>query len=88
MRDVGELDAGVVERDPERGDHGLQVRARRDLGDHSPEVGVLRGARGEPLPEQDAVGDDAESGLVAGGFDSQDDRARGAGHRRSDIGLE
>src|SRR5699024_8978724 len=79
-------DTGIVEGDAQGGDGGFEVGPSRDLGDDSPELGVLRGARGQSLPQQAAVADQPETGLVAGGLDAADD-GRG-GRRRIDIGAE
>src|SRR5690625_5996420 len=55
--DVTHLDTGIVEGDAQGGDGGFEVGPSRDLGDDSPELGVLRGARGQSLPQQEAVAD-------------------------------
>ncbi|GAA1293185.1 hypothetical protein GCM10009590_22970 [Brachybacterium alimentarium] len=88
MGDLVEADAGVLQGDLQGGDRSVEMRAGGDLGDHSSELGVLGRAGGEALAQQDALGDEAEAGLVAGGLDPQDDRSDGTGHRRSDIGFE
>ena len=49
MRDVLRLNAGILEGDLESGDDRVQVSARGDLGNHSPELRVFRRGRGKPL---------------------------------------
>lgn len=74
--DVAEADPGLVEGVAHHRGDGVQVGAGGDLRDDASEAGVLVHARGEGVAEQDAVGDDADAGFVAGGLDAQDDRHR------------
>ena len=75
----GRSTPAASERPAHRGAERLQVGARRDLGDHAAEPGVLVDAGGHLVGQQRhrAVGaqlGDADSGFVAGAFDGQDDR--------------
>ena len=54
--------------------HRLRGGPGRDLGHDAAEAGVLVHARGEGVAEQDAVLDEADPGLVAGGLDAHHDR--------------
>ena len=77
--DVGLVDARRVQGAAHRRAQRLQVRARRDLGHHAAEPGVLVDAGGHLVGQQrhGAVGaelGDADTGFVAGAFDGQDDR--------------
>ena len=77
--DVGLGDARRVQRAAHGGAQRLQVRARRDLGHHAAEPGMLVDAGRHLVGQQRhgaVVGEagDADSGFVAGALDGQDDR--------------
>ena len=81
--DVRLGDARRVQGAAHGGPQRLQVRARRDLGHHAAEPGVLVDAGGHLVGQQrhGAVGGelgDADSGFVAGAFDGQDGRHVGS----------
>ncbi len=74
---VGLVDTGLVERGTHDLRHGLEVRTRGDLGHDAAEAGVLLHGRGDLVGADIHVPvavelDDAYAGLVAGGFNSQD----------------
>src|SRR5690625_5778574 len=85
--DVVNLDTGIEEGDAKGGDGGFEVGPSRDLGDDSPELGVLRGARGQSLPQQAAVADQPETGLVAGGLDAEDEDRKSTRLNSSHVAI-
>ena len=72
--------AGVGQRLPQGGDEGVEVGAGGDLRDHPAEADVLLHRGGHGVGQQGGAADDADAGLVAGGFDAQHQRL-GAVHR-------
>ncbi len=71
---IGGRDPGVGAGTVNGRDHRLQVCPGGDLGYDAAEAGVLVDARGDRVGQQPVSGDDPDSGLVAGGFDSEDKR--------------
>ncbi|OPZ49002.1 MAG: hypothetical protein BWY91_03136 [bacterium ADurb.BinA028] len=58
----------------ERGNHGLKVSPRGDLGDDPAKAGMLVDRTGHGVDQQGAPPDDPDPGLVAGRLDPQDER--------------
>ncbi len=71
--EVAEPDLRLVERLREQDVERDQVLARRQLGDDAPEARVQVGLRREQVRADASVLDDGHAGLVAGGFESEDD---------------
>ena len=63
--DIRQGHSDLVERSIQRGQEGLQVRARRDLGDDAAVAGVLIHRRGRAVDQQLRTAHEADAGLVA-----------------------
>jgi hypothetical protein len=72
--EVAGRDPGVLQGALDGGDHRLQVRAAGDLRHHPAVTGVVVDAGGDGVGQQGVPPDDADSGLVAGGLDPEDER--------------
>ena len=66
-------DAGLAAGALDRRHHRLEVRAARDLGHDAAEAGVLLDAARDGVDEQRLAADDADTGLVAGRLDAEDE---------------
>ena len=72
--DIGQLHlGGLTGRGDGRAD-GLHMSAGGDLGHDSAEAHVLVHRRGHRVRQQSAAAHDPHSGLIAGGFDAEDER--------------
>ncbi|CPU66145.1 Uncharacterised protein [Mycobacteroides abscessus] len=86
--DLGEVDVGRAERALERGDHRLEMGARRDLGDDPAVARVLvHGAR-DRVDEQLATADERHARLVAGRLDAEHQGLAGARGSSGDHGVQ
>ena len=57
----------------EGGNHGVQVSAGSDFGDHAAKAHVLFHGGGDGVAEQLCTAHNADTGLIAGGFDAQNE---------------
>ena len=57
----------------EGGNHGVQVSAGGDFGDHAAKAHVLFHGGGDGVAEQLCTAHNADTGLIAGGFDAQNE---------------
>ena len=69
---VGQGDPCGGQRAVHGGNHGLQVRPARHLGDHATEPRVLSHAGGDRVGEKLVAADQASACLVAGSLDTKD----------------
>ena len=75
--DVVQPDAGGLAGPLDGRHHRLEVGPAGDLGHDAAEAGVLLDAAGDRVGEQRVPADDADTGLVAGGLDAEDQRLVG-----------
>ena len=84
--EIGEGDVGLSERGADDGNDGAEMLAAGQLGNDAAVAGVGGDLRGDDGGERArAALDDGRGGLVAGGFDAEDEA--GAGHSFSVVEL-
>jgi hypothetical protein len=71
---IGQCDPGGCQRPVHRRHHRLQVRAARDLRHHAAEPGVFVHTGRHRVGEQGVPAHDADTRLVAGRLDAEDQR--------------